>query len=92
MVVEHYRESYRINDWKKAQLADNNLTDPNLARLSIFGTDNLGNIDYAPLGNSAQARALRGIRMVQNFDDEAAHHSLKADLVDHNWNRKNNAF
>jgi len=92
MVVEHYRDSYTINDWAKNQLANEDLTDANLARLSIFGTDNLGNIDQAPLAATPQAQALRGARMIENFDDAMAHASLKADLVEHLWKRKNDGF
>jgi len=93
MVVEHYCSTYSINDWKKNQLAENNLAnDANLARLSIFGTDDLGTIDPVPLANTPQARALWGVWMIENFDDEIAHLSLKADLVEHNWKRKIDGF
>ena len=92
MVVEHYRDSYTINDWAKNQLQDNGLNDANLARLSIFGTDNLGNIDQEPLAASPQAWALRGVRLMENFDDAMAHMFLKSDLVEHLWQRKNDGF
>jgi len=50
MVIEHYRGTYAINDWAPAQVAANDLQGANLARLTLFGTDNNGQPDPNVLG------------------------------------------
>jgi len=91
MVVEHHRNNYTINDWVTNVLADLNQGNPagpaNLAQLSLFGGNNAGAALANVLG-PGQAH-LRGQMVAANFDNEMRHNSLKADLVDHLWAKKN---
>ena len=89
MVVEHKRNNYTINDWVRNQVELYNLNNnENLAHLSLFGTNNLGNVDPSVLGPGLAH--LRGAAVSSVYDDPVKHFSLKSDLVEHIWNLKKN--